>query len=97
MWCSSEEPSKNTPHQVPSLNHSLLWVFAAVGPAGQGAVGLIGLCRLKATPLSNTSAPTLAISVVHILCLRTILVNHPLGVRSSVLSRLSKGMLLSPS
>src|SRR4028119_1361574 len=34
MWNSSEEPLKSIPHQTPSLNHSLLWVFAAVGPCG---------------------------------------------------------------
>src|SRR5215212_9484133 len=61
MWYSSEEPSKSIPHQAPSLNHSLLWVFAALGPVGQLICGLRGLCRRKRTPVSITSTPTTCI------------------------------------
>src|SRR5215212_718204 len=61
MWNSSEEPSKSIPHQAPSLNHSLLWVFAALGPVGQLICGLRGLCRRKRTPVSITSTPTTCI------------------------------------
>src|SRR5918993_2457466 len=74
MWYSSVDPSKSIPHQVPSLNHSLLCVFEAVGPCGQGLSDLTGLCSPKATPVSKTSAPTPATSVVHTPCPRTILV-----------------------
>src|SRR5215211_982949 len=63
MRYSSEEPSKKIPHQEPSLNHSLLWVFAAVGPAGQ-SWGLTGLCSPKAMPVSKKIKPTPPITSV---------------------------------
>src|SRR5215212_6629903 len=83
MRYSSEEPSKKIPRQEPSLNHSLLWVFAAVGPAGQSDGGLTGLCSPKATPVSITSAPTPATSTVLNLLRLSIRVILAFGTRSS--------------
>src|SRR3954453_363746 len=64
MRYASEDPSNSIPHQTPSLNHSLLWVFAAVGPVGQLICGLRGLCKRKRTPVSITI--TQATSMVRI-------------------------------
>src|SRR5215212_2340836 len=71
MWYSSEELSKSTPHQAPSLNHSLLWVLAAVGPVGQLIFGLRELCKARRTPVSMMSTPTTCTVRIQSLCLRT--------------------------
>src|SRR5215210_2377114 len=86
MWNSSEEPSKSIAHQVASLNHSLLWVFAAVGPAGQLPFGLMGLFRPKATPVSKTSTQMPTISVVQTLLRLSIRVIHAFHPCSSCLT-----------
>src|SRR5919112_3405176 len=57
MWYSSEKPSNNIPHQAPSLNHSLLCAFVAVGPCGHLTSGLNDRGRPQATPARRTIAP----------------------------------------
>src|ERR671916_629232 len=57
MWNSSEIPSNSIPHQTPSLNHSLLCAFAAVGPCVHLTSGLKERGRPKATPARRTITP----------------------------------------
>src|SRR5215212_9108527 len=57
MWYSSEKPSNNIPHQTPSLNHSLLCAFVAVGPCGHLTSGLNERGRPRATPDRRTITP----------------------------------------
>src|SRR5215213_908061 len=57
MWYSSEEPLKSIPHQRPSLNHSLLCAFEAVGPCGHLTSGLKERGRPTATPARRTITP----------------------------------------
>src|SRR3712207_118606 len=72
MWYSSEVPSNNIPHQAPSLNHSLLWVFEAVGPCVHLTSGLKERGTPKATPVSRTITPTAIIICIQNLRLRSI-------------------------
>src|ERR671910_1007778 len=57
MWYSSEKASNSIPHQTPSLNHSLLCAFAAVGPCVHLTSGLKERGRPKATPARRTITP----------------------------------------
>src|SRR5918994_6671389 len=69
MWYSSEESSNSIPHQMPSLNHSLLCAFAAVGPCGHLTSGLKERGRPKATPARRTITPKTISICVQSLCL----------------------------
>src|SRR5215210_6858861 len=57
MWYSSEKPSNSIPHQTPSLNHSLLCTFEALGPCVHLTSGLKERGRPKATPARRTITP----------------------------------------
>src|SRR5215211_527671 len=69
IWYSSEKPSNSIPHQAPSLNHSLLCVFAAVGPCGHLTSGLKESGRPKATPDRRTITPKTINICIQSLCL----------------------------
>src|ERR687889_46885 len=69
MWYSSEKPSNSIPHQRPSLNHSLLCAFVAVGPCGHLTSGLKERGRPKATPARRTITPKTINSCIQNLCL----------------------------
>src|SRR5215203_400853 len=71
MRNSSDERSKSITHQAPSLNHSLLCVFAAVVPCGHLGCGLKESCWLKPTPVSMTITPTITAERTQNLRLRT--------------------------
>src|SRR5215203_835850 len=69
MWYSSEKPSNSIPHQMPSLNHSLLCAFAAVGPCGHLTSGLKERGRPKTTPASRRITPKTISICIQSLCL----------------------------
>src|SRR5215210_6144858 len=69
MWYSSEKPLNSIPHQRPSLNHSLLCTFEALGPCVHLTSGLKERGRPKATPARRTIAPNTIGICVQSLCL----------------------------
>src|SRR5215208_8303165 len=69
MWYSSEKPSNSIPHQTPSLNHSLLCAFVAVGPCGHLTSGLKERGRPSATPARRTITPKTINICIQSLCL----------------------------
>src|ERR687897_2717480 len=69
MWYSSESPSNSIPHQAPSLNHSLLCAFVAVGPCGHLTSRLKERGRLKAPPARKTITPKTISICIQSLCL----------------------------
>src|ERR671910_2114018 len=69
MWYSSEKASNSIPHQTPSLNHSLLCAFAAVGPCVHLTSGLKERGRPKATPASRRITPKTISICIQSLCL----------------------------
>src|SRR5215203_3078945 len=69
MRYSSEKPSNSIPHQTPSLNHSLLCAFVAVGPCGHLTSGLKERGRPSATPARRTITPKTINICIQSLCL----------------------------
>src|SRR5829696_2331672 len=69
MWYSSEEPLKSIPHQRPSLNHSLLCTFEAVGPCVHLTSGLKERGRPRAVPARRTITPMTINICIQSLCL----------------------------